>query len=205
MSPFGVGRERYWDALARRVRRRGPSTSSMRRRFPAVWLRTCPRSASTRPGARQARARFRRRPVGCGRSTRGRGPTCTGCRAPRGPRWSRLSRPGPCGSTMRPRECRRRDRNRGGRHRGRRTSLRRLLPGRRPPHHALRHSHVDLRHGLERSVVRARPAWHEPRALHRVHQLHRCRRVCRWTRCAPEKPAQRDPHSAAPMRASPRA
>ena len=78
-----------------------------------------------------------------------------------------------------PRRARRRrdHRHRRRRHRTRREAVSRVLHRRPQARHAVRHSHLDLRHALERDLDRAAGARHQPRAVDRLHEFHRRHRL----------------------------
>ena len=68
-------------------------------------------------------------------------------------------------------------RQRRRRHRRRRAAVRGVLHRRLEARHAVRHSGLDRRDGLERDFDRAGAARHQPRGLDRVHELDRRHRA----------------------------
>ena len=70
-------------------------------------------------------------------------------------------------------ERRRRHRQRRRRHRRRRAAVLRLLRRARPQGHAVRDPGLDRRHGVERDLDLAAAARHQPRAVVRLHELDR--------------------------------
>ena len=165
VSPFGVGRERFWDHISR-----GCSGTRAITEFDAVGVRLPRRRAGAARDDRRCAADRRRRHLGRAATapirsaTRGRRSSASSPRARRG------STPG-CASASRSAGVI--DRQRRRRHRRRRTAVQRLLRRARPQGHAVRDPGVDRRHGVERDFDFAAAARHQPRALVRLHQLDR--------------------------------
>ena len=88
-------------------------------------------------------------------------------------------------------ERRRRHRQRRRRHRRRRAAVLRLLRRARQEGHAVRDSGVDRRHGVERDFDLAAAARHQPRAVVRLHELDRRDRLRRGA--AARRRGRRDP------------
>ena len=168
VSPFGVGRERFWehvsrgcsgtraitdfDASAFGCRVAAPVSNVTIDDVPPlegddIWDDGLPR----RPEALFA-GRARRRHRGARSVGRRR---AVDCRA----------------------ERRRRHRQRRRGHRRRRAPVLRLLRRARQARHAVRHPGVDRRDGVERDFDLAAAARHQPRALVRLHELDRRHRL----------------------------
>ena len=164
VSPFGVGRERYWDHVTR-----GVSGTRTIDEFDASAF-GCQVAAALPPIAIDGCAvDRRRRRRGRHRSLRSAA-LFAGVAGRRHRRARGLGRRRPA-----PRRAarRRHRRQRRRRHRGRRAAVPRVLHRRPEEGHPLRHPRVDRRHGVERDLDRAAAARHQPRALDRLHELDR--------------------------------
>ena len=172
VSPYGVGRECFWSQISRGRSATRQSSNSTPRRF--LHGRRAGAGADDRRRDRSSKRARRAMERDGGHSD------------PR--RYSRASLIGviaaseawhDAGLSAERAGRRRARRQRRGRHRRRRAAVRRILHRRLEAGHAVRHSGVDRRHDLERDFDRARAARHQPRALHRLHQLDRRDRLRR--------------------------
>ena len=199
VSPFGVGRDLFWDRVSR-----GVSGTRAITEFDASHL-PCRVAAAVPDDALDAGEAMPRRPSPARTAERQRprrsAPLREGLAHRRARRArshaGRRSRPA---NRTRPRRHRRQRRRR---HRRRRAAVWRLLRRRVSPRLALCDSGLDCRHRLERDLDRARPARHQPRALDRLHELHRRDRLRGGAHPARRGRGRRSP--AAPTRARRRA
>ena len=170
VSPFGVGRDRFWQHVSR-----GCSGTRAITEFDASDFALPRRGAGHRRHDRRCAAARRRRHLGS-RLPRG----SEALLARRADRRDRRARGvGRRRAAHRRAERRRRHRQRRRRHRRRRAAVLRLLRRARQEGHAVRDSGVDRRHGLERDLDLAAPARRQPRAVVRLHELDRRDRLRR--------------------------
>ena len=164
VSPFGVGRERFWEHVSR-----GCSGTRAITDFDASDF-AC-RVAAPVAGVthRRCAGARRRRPLGSRLPRRSEALLARGADR----RHRRARGLGRRRAAHRRAERRRHHRQRRRRHRRRRAAVLRLLRRARQEGHAVRDSGLDRRHDVERDLDLAAAARHQPRAVVRLHELDR--------------------------------